>query len=361
MSRIQTVDQAKQLSVGTNGVSGELHKDSSGEELEQRIFEELLQKYDAAICTLQQWEAVEIPKRKFLVGQWMREGDLGFLYGERGGGKTYFAGGLATHLSTGRDLFSWAIPEAADVMYVDGEMPQDDARDRLKGMSPNNPRIHILHHDRLFDQCGGIMNLTHPVSQMVVTAICQKRNIKLLILDNLSCLFSGIKENDADEWEKVLNWLLDLRRRKIAVLIIHHAGASGTRMRGTTRREDAAFWVIRVDPITDRQPNETGARFQTAFTKQRNNRAPEWNREWTFRTEQDGTVSIGCQEISFDAKVLQLVQAGLSSASDIAQELAVAKSTVCKAAKRLEDKNLITINRRQYKPRGFMNEREQTN
>ena len=284
----------------------------------------------------------------------MREGDLGFLFGERGGGKTYFAGALATHLSTGRDLFSWAIPNDANVMYVDGEMPQDDARDRLKGMSPNNPRIHVLHHDRLFDQCGGIMNLTQPVSQMVVTAICQKRNIKLLILDNLSCLFSGIKENDADEWEKVLNWLLDLRRRKIAVLIIHHSGTSG-RMRGTTRREDAAFWVIRVDPITDRQQNETGARFQTTFTKQRNNSSPEWTREWTFQTEPDGTVSIGCKELSLEGKVLHLIQAGLTSASDIAQELAVAKSTVCKAVKRLEDKKLVETVGRKYKPRGFMN------
>jgi AAA domain len=184
INRVQTIQDVEQAIPGTNG----------NEPPEQSLFEELLQKYDAAVCTLQQWEGVEVLKRKFLVGEWMREGDLGFLFGERGGGKTYFAGALATHLSAGRDLFSWAIPNHADVMYVDGEMPQDDARDRLKGMSPNNPRIHVLHHDRLFDQCGSIMNLTHPVSQMVVTAICQKRNIKLLILDNLSCLFTGIKK-----------------------------------------------------------------------------------------------------------------------------------------------------------------------
>ena len=150
-------------------------KTSSGEKLEERLFEELLKKYDAATCTLQQWEGIEIPRRKFLVGHWMREGDLGFLYGERGGGKTLFADALATHLSTGKDLFSWAIPDEAEVMYVDGEMPQDDARDRLRGMSTNNPRIHILHHDRLFDQCGGIMNLTQPVSQRVITEHLQEK------------------------------------------------------------------------------------------------------------------------------------------------------------------------------------------
>ena len=146
-----------------------------GMDPEERLYEELLKKYDAAVCTLKQWEGEKIPKRKFLVGHWMREGDLGFLYGERGGGKTYFADALATRLSTGKDLFSWAIPEEADVMYVDGEMPQDDARDRLRGMSTNNPRIHVLHHDRLFDQCGGIMNLTQPVNQRVITSLLQEK------------------------------------------------------------------------------------------------------------------------------------------------------------------------------------------
>jgi ATP/maltotriose-dependent transcriptional regulator MalT len=127
-------------------------------------------------------------------------------------------------------------------------------------------------------------------------------------------------------------------------------------MRGTTKREDAAFWVIRVDRIEDHQQNETGAHFQTTFTKQRNNSSPEW----TFQTEPDGTISIGCKELSFDGKVLQLIQAGLSSASDIAEEFKVAKSTVCKAAKRLEDKKLIDNAKGKYKPRGFMNEREKT-
>src|SRR4029077_11680906 len=157
-------------------------------------------------------------------------------------------------------------------------------------------------------------------SQRVVTEICVRKSIKLLVLDNLSCLFSGIKENDADEWEKVLNWLLDLRRRRIAVLIVHHAGTSG-RMRGTTRREDAAFWVIRVDEIKDREQDEQGARFETTFVKQRNSDSREFSREWTFKTEADDEISIGCEEISFDGKVLQVIQDGLTSATEIAEEL----------------------------------------
>jgi CRP-like cAMP-binding protein len=125
-------------------------------------------------------------------------------------------------------------------------------------------------------------------------------------------------------------------------------------MRGTTRREDAAFWVIQVDEIKDRQEHEKGACFHTVFTKQRNSESREWTREWTFKTELDGQISIGCNEISFDDKVLGLIKDGLTSATDIAEELGVNKSTVSRTAKRLVEANLVEMDRKAYRPRGFM-------
>src|SRR6516225_4782600 len=123
---------------------------------------------------------------------------------------------------------------------------------------------------RIRSSSRSVANLTEPKQQKIVTELCTQKNAKLLILDNLSCLFSGLKENDADSWELVLNWLLDFRRRRIAVLIVHHAGRCGDHMRGTSKREDAVFWVISIKEITDRPPNQDGAYFSSDFTKQRN-------------------------------------------------------------------------------------------
>ena len=135
-------------------------------------------------------------------------------------------------------------------------------------------------------------------------------------------------------------------------------------MRGTSKREDSAFWIIRVDEVKGRATHERGARFQTVFTKQRNNAQMEWMREWTVQTQDNGQVSFGCTELSFDGKVLQLIQDGLSSASDIAQELGCVKSTVCKAANRLETQKLIEKhggNRfTKYKPRAAMKSTDAT-
>jgi putative DNA primase/helicase len=322
-----------------------------------QLFNELLEKFSRAVCTCQDLQSLDIPPREFLVGRWMREGDLGFVYGERGSGKTWFVDAIAVHLSAGRELSGWKVSKALDVLLIDGEMPLDAARDRLAGMARDNARLHVLHHEMLADKSGATINLANEPTQRVITEICVQRSIKLLILDNLSCLFSGVKENEADEWEKVLNWLLDLRRKRIAALMVHHASRSGT-MRGTSRREDAAFWVIRVEE-KERQESERGAAFETVFTKQRNSDTREWTRKWTFKTETDGTISIGCEEISFDEKVFQIIDAGVGSTGEIANELGVAKSTVSKAAKRLERQNLINIrgNTRSahYEPRGAMN------
>ena len=119
-------------------------------------------------------------------------------------------------------------------------------------------------------------------------------------------------------------------------------------MRGTYRREDAAFWVIRVDPVRERGPNDQGARFQTTFEKQRNSSEQEWTRNWIFETASNGEVLIQCEEITFDMKVLYLIEAGLQSATDLAKELRVNKSTICRTATRLETLKLIEVRNRRY-------------
>jgi putative DNA primase/helicase len=37
----------------------------------------------------------------------------------------------------------------------------------------------------------------------------------------------GLRENDSDAWSPIQQWLLQLRRRGLSVLIVHHAGKPG--------------------------------------------------------------------------------------------------------------------------------------
>jgi hypothetical protein len=313
----------------------------------------LFKNYQVALRTSAQLESVEIPPRDKLLGDWLREGDLGFIYGERGIGKTWLVCAIATCVSADLDLDSWQAHGSFPVLYIDGEMPLDLTRDRLKGLSLGNRHLSVLHHEVLFTTSELAINVASTNIQRVITELCTTGGFKLLILDNLSCLASGMKENDADEWEKLLMWLLELRRRRIAVIIVHHSGRSGL-MRGTTKREDSAAWVIKVDQSSD-DPEDATAKFTSDFEKKpRSITHAEWIRSWTFKTEHNSSVSFSCEEKSNEGKVLELIQNGLASATDIALELGLTKGTISKLAKRLQNKKLIDINGRNYTPRGFM-------
>jgi putative DNA primase/helicase len=92
-------------------------------------------------------------------------------------------------------------------------------------------------------------------------------SIDLLIIDNLSSLTAVIRDNDAESWGPIQEWLLRLRRRGLSVLIVHHAGKGG-QQRGTSRREDVLDTSISLRRPTDYSPTE-GARFEVHLEKAR--------------------------------------------------------------------------------------------
>src|SRR4051812_14367522 len=79
--------------------------------------------------------------------------------------------------------------------------------------------------------------------------------VALLVIDNISTLCRAGKENEAESWEPMQTWLLDLRRRGIAVLLVHHAGKGGAQ-RGTSRREDILDTVLTLKRPEDYEPTE---------------------------------------------------------------------------------------------------------
>ena len=289
-----------------------------------------------------------IPRRKIL-GDWFAEGDLGILFAFRGVGKTWFALGIATALSTGGKLGEWQAHHAVRVLYVDGEMPADLMRDRCCGLESNNERLEFLNHEILFDRTGKVLNITNPETQQAITQHCIASGIKVLILDNLSTLARGMKENEADSWELVNNWLLDLRRRKIAVVIVHHAGRSGE-MRGTTRREDNVFWIIALDDARKNADDQRGARFVSHFTKPSRNTQEEVPAyEWHFITDKTtSVVSIGHRQAQTLDVFRSIIEAGVTECDQIAQEMKVPKYTVSRLAKKAMDAGWLKKKGRGY-------------
>lgn len=302
------------------------------EEAEGRKPDGLLEAFSRGTIPFPLLKQVGIPHRRKIIGEWFREADLSFVFAPRGLGKTWFSLGLAAAIAGKASFGPWPVHDHAPVLYIDGEMPLESLEQRIAGMGADDD-LKVLNHEGLFHATGKVLNLTDHVAQDAVTAMCLRDGIKVLILDNISCLFSGMKENGADEWEMVLPWLLTLRRHRIAVVIVAHAGRNG-QMRGTSRREDAAFSVIKLEEAQDTGAPRDGARFILRFTKDRNSQREQPAMEWTFTTGDDGKVRISTKEADGLAVLIEWVRDGLTSAREIAAEMGISPGTVSKLAKR---------------------------
>ena len=297
---------------------------------------EWLAHFAKATCSPEALAKLDVPPRESILGEWFKQGDLGFIYGPRGLGKTWLAIHLARQIAECGKAAHWKAHKSRVVLYVDGEMPLDGIRERDQALSESPAHgMFYLNHEALFHLTGKVLNLTCPVVQTALLEFCKRNHVEIVFLDNLSCLFSGIKENDADDWELVLPWLLDLRRNRIAVVIIAHAGRNG-QMRGTSRREDAAVWVMKLTEAKNAAEVQKGARFVCRFEKNRNGTEQECLPiEWHFvKPKHDPLVSISWKELSTLQVFRQWIEDGLTGASDIAAEMGLSKGQVSKLAKK---------------------------
>lgn len=222
------------------------------------------------VYTLEEYLSLKMKPRALLLEPVIREKDLVMAYGYRGVGKTFFALAIGLAVATGTRFLEWCAPESASVLLVDGEMPVETLQQRVASllasidtkMEIGDIPFRILAADA---QTGPLPSLDTPDGQTIVDDALG--DAKLVILDNISTLMGAGPENDAEAWEPAQRFLLSLRRRGVAVLLVHHAGKAGTQ-RGTSRREDVLDTVIKLERPRDYRA-EQGARFEVTFEKAR--------------------------------------------------------------------------------------------
>ena len=286
------------------------------------------------------------PMREMLLSPWLESQSLSMIYAWRGVGKTHVAIGIAYALASGGEFLGWRAQEPVPVLYLDGEMPGPALKDRLARTIASSDTeapegfLRVVTPD--LQQDGVMPNLADVEGQQAIGRVLG--DARVIVVDNLSCLVRGGKENEGDSWLPVAEWALRMRATGRSVIFIHHAGKGG-QQRGTSKREDLLDVVMLLKRPSDYQPDQ-GARFEIHFEKARalfgQEVAPI---EATLCTDNDGRQKWDMRTVEelADKHMIELADDGISQA-EIARELGCNRSTVLRALRKAEEEG-------RYKPK----------
>ena len=284
--------------------------------------------------------------REPILSPWLNSQDLCMVYAARGIGKTHFAISVAYAVATGTDFLKWKADKPRKVLYLDGELPGVVLQQRLAMHCPSikpkegyfkawTPDLMGLEEDS-----PPMPDLSTVDGQKVINAQIEA-DTAFIVIDNLSAWCRTGRENEGESWLPMSTWLSYLRRRGIAVLLVHHAGKNGAQ-RGTSKKEDLLDISIALDRPKEYLP-EQGAAFTAEFTKARHLKGNEAESleivlndvedkaQWSWRTV----------ELSTFDRVVTLANEGLK-ASEIVIELDIHKSTVSRHLKKAKSDGLLT-------------------
>lgn len=286
------------------------------------------------VDTLPDFLGYHIPPREFVLEPIIPTQGLVMLYAYRGVGKTHTALAIAVAVATGGTVFHWKADKPRKVLYIDGEMPAGTMQERLaqtvaqQGLElPADDYFQLITPDR---QEHGLPDIATKEGQAILTPSLAAA--EFIVIDNLSTLCRTGKENEADGWLPVQQWVLELRRQGKSVLLVHHAGKGG-QQRGTSRREDILDTVILLKRPEDYNSSE-GARFEVHLEKARgifgdaakSFEATLMDGRWATKELADRTLE----------QVAALTKDGCS-VREIAEELGIGKSKVSRLQQKIRE------------------------
>jgi AAA domain-containing protein len=256
-------------------------------EEEFRILEAESERIDAlnwtaqAICesavkgfTFGDLKQVQFPERTTLLARGetpiLRAGQLAQVFAERGVGKTWFTRTIAIVMASSGQALGFHAPASSRVLYLDGEMASEDIqkRDRLLANVvdvPDQWDSHNLVTVANDWQDEPMPRVDTEQGQAAIEPMIEWADI--VIVDNRACLFDPEGEKEIEAWEPAQAWLLSLRRRGKAVIIVHHGNRQGG-ARGIGRAEDALDLVVKLARPEHYKQSE-GARFILSYEKAR--------------------------------------------------------------------------------------------
>ena len=300
-------------------------------------------KKNKLVCVnLGEFLSMEIPACGYIVEPIITEQGLIMVYAWRGTGKTYFVLYLIAAIASGSPFLKWTVNKPVGCMFLDGEMPTGDLQLRYQKIIAGleNDIIMPIKVIPLGLQTEGMPDIGTLEGQAAYEEHITD-DIKIIVIDSLTTLARTGRENEGEGWLAVQAWALKLRSQGKTVIFIHHAGKN-REQRGTSRREDVLDTVISLKQPGDAKYQD--GRFEIHFEKNRNFTGKDAMPIEVQMTELDTGAMVftwKTLEVSNYEKVISLYKDGLTSPSDIAEELGINKSNASRHIKKAKSEGLI--------------------
>ena len=204
----------------------------------------------------------DILEPRLLLHPFLTEECISMLYAGKGTGKTWLGIDIGIALSrdspTGIKIGPWEVKNGCGVLYVDGELPESRIRKVIKlltkGMGDRG-ECSKTNELRIFSAIAKekTENTKYNLKDegfrnRITTHFDTKKSCRLLILDNITSLTSGIPLSSQQHWDPINDWLKYLRGRGISTIMIHHTNKSGEYL-GTSSLDRHIDTTIRVDRV----------------------------------------------------------------------------------------------------------------
>jgi len=321
---------------------------ASNDEINQRPVRSLI----PYIITQKDLISQDIPPREYILGQWMPKDSFGMIYAPRGLGKSWFCMALAVSIAEGNKIFlGWEVNEKYPVLYVDGEMAKVELKERFQNLCENPlDNLFILSSEMLYKEgypiCLDVPEEQKAIDNLLDDLESKGKRAQVIILDNLSTLRRGINENDNNEAQSLLDWLVSLRHKGYAVIVVHHSGKSG-QQRGASIIEVPMDFVIKLSEPEKKIFNSTDiANFQFSFEKVRGKKPNPRKGLLSLRPNQEGVYKFFTDQsdniVDRHFIVLKLLgEFGSMPHREVSKKLGISVGSVNNDLKKLRDEKFL--------------------
>jgi hypothetical protein len=242
-----------------------------------------------AKLSLSGWLNRDIKPQDFLIGEIQSTTSRTMLYAPTGLGKTNFSMAMAMHLAAGRDFLRWRIPAPRTVLYIDGEMPDVLAKERLvdaaKRLGAEPDRFFYFNTVDFPDMppLNAEVDGAYPGQQFVEDKIAffiqnvTGRPIDLIVFDNIQALTLG-NLRETDTWSVVRPWTQRLSARHIGQIWVHHTGSNEAKAYGDSTVQWQLDTVLRLERVKNER---TDISFNLDFSGKCRLRTPRNRADYT--------------------------------------------------------------------------------